>query len=149
MIQRIQTVYLLAATVLVVLAMSFPLGYFYSATSFFVWSNLSLLIPDGRVDYASWPLFLLLQIVAVLSLVAIFLFKKRPVQIKLIVFAMIVTVGYYVLLSSYIWGIFRGLGKFHPTWMLCFPLLSLILNYMAMRAIKKDEALVKSYDRLR
>ena len=37
--------------------------------------------------------------------------------------------------------------RFH--WALCLPLVALILNYLAVRAIGKDEAMVQAVDRLR
>ena len=37
--------------------------------------------------------------------------------------------------------------QFH--WALCFPLIAIILNYLAMRAIGRDEAMIHAADRLR
>ena len=37
--------------------------------------------------------------------------------------------------------------QFH--WALCFPLIAIILNYLAIRAIGRDEAMVHAADRLR
>ena len=34
-------------------------------------------------------------------------------------------------------------------WALCFPLIAIILNYLAMRAIGRDEAMIHAADRLR
>ena len=38
---------------------------------------------------------------------------------------------------------------FSASWTVCLPLVSLILNWLAIRGIGADEALVKAYDRLR
>jgi hypothetical protein len=38
---------------------------------------------------------------------------------------------------------------FSPSWTVCLPLVAIILNWLAIRAIGKDEVLVKAYDRLR
>jgi hypothetical protein len=35
------------------------------------------------------------------------------------------------------------------SWPVCLPFVALILNWLAIRAIGKDEMLVKAYDRLR
>ena len=149
MIQRIQSVYLLVVAVLGVLTMSFPVGHFYTNSAVCEMGTLAIVSPSGMVNYAPWPLFLLLQVVVVLSLVTIFLYKKRMAQIRITKFCMFVLVGYYVLLSSYVWGSFRELGHFVPAWMICFPFISIILQYLAVYAIGKDEKLVKSYDKLR
>ena len=38
---------------------------------------------------------------------------------------------------------------FSPSWTVCLPLVAIILNWLAIRAIGKDEVLVKAHDRLR
>lgn len=149
MIQRIQSVYLLMVTILGILSMSFPVGHFYTDSTVCEMGTLAVVYPSGVLDYAPWPLFLLLQIAVVLSLVTIFLYKKRMIQIRITKFGLFVLVGYYILLSSYVWGTFSSLGKFVPSWMICFPFIAIVLDYLAVRAIRKDERLVKSYDRLR
>ena len=149
MIQRIQSVYLLIITVLVVLTMSFPIGHFYTENAIWEMGSLTLVSPDGVINYGPWPLFLILQVVAALAFITIFLFKKRMAQVRITKFSMILLVGYYVLFASYVWGAYRTLGSFVPSWTVCLPFISLVLGYLAIRAIMKDENLVKSYDRLR
>ena len=51
MIQRIQTVYLLIVAILMVLMMSFPIGFFYTEAAVAEMSNLSVALPDGALDY--------------------------------------------------------------------------------------------------
>lgn len=149
MIQRIQTVYLLIVAILMVVMMSFPVGYFYTETSVSDMTNLAVMAPDGSVNYAPWALFAILMVVAIVALVTIFLYKKRMLQIRLTLFSSIVLIGYYVTLATFVWGTLKDCGSFTPAWTLCLPLISIILNWLAIRAIGRDEMLVKAYERLR
>ena len=92
MIQRIQTVYLLIVAILMVVMMSFPVGYFYTETSVSDMTNLAVMAPDGSVNYAPWALFAILMVVAIVALVTIFLYKKRMLQIRLTLFSSIVLI---------------------------------------------------------
>ena len=78
MIQRIQSVYLLVVSILMVICMCNPIGSIIASTNeISEFGNLSITLPDGTKDYAPWALFVILLIVAVLAFVTIFLFKKR------------------------------------------------------------------------
>ena len=100
MIQRIQTVYLLIVAIFMVLMMSFSVGHFYTETSVSDMTNLAVIAPDGTMNYAPWALFAILMVVAILSLVTIFLYRKRMLQIRLTLFSSIILVGYYVTLAA-------------------------------------------------
>ena len=139
MIQRIQTVYLLIVAIFMVLMMSFSVGHFYTETSVSDMTNLAVIAPDGTMNYAPWALFAILMVVAILSLVTIFLYRKRMLQIRLTLFSSIILVGYYVTLAAFVWGTLKECGSFTPSWTLCLPLISIILNWLAIRAIGKDE----------
>ncbi|MCI5744602.1 DUF4293 domain-containing protein [Phocaeicola faecicola] len=149
MIQRIQTVYLLIVAILMVLMMSFPIGFFYTEAAVAEMSNLSVALPDGALDYTPWALFVLLMLVAVLSLATIFLYKKRMLQIRLTLFSSIVLIGYYATLAFFVYSTLKGYGSFTYSWTVSLPVVSIILNWLAIRAIGKDEMLVKAYERLR
>ena len=103
MIQRIQTVYLLIVAIFMVLMMSFSVGHFYTETSVSDMTNLAVIAPDGTMNYAPWALFAILMVVAILSLVTIFLYRKRMLQIRLTLFSSIILVGYYVTLAAFVW----------------------------------------------
>lgn len=151
MIQRIQTVYLLVVAVLMVIMMSVPVGSFYTDKNICEMTNLLYQLPDGAVNYAPWALFVILVIVAAMALATIFLYRKRMLQIRLTLFNTIVLVGYYVVLTYFIVNPDRVFDdySFMPSWAVCLPLVSIILNWLAIRAIGKDEILVKAYERLR
>ena len=88
MIQRIQSVYLLVVTILIIICLCSPVGsYIGSDYSVSALTNLCLTMADGTKDYAPWALFVILLVVAVLAFGTIFLFKKRMLQIRLTIFS--------------------------------------------------------------
>mgnify|MGYP003398873823 CR=1 FL=1 len=149
MIQRIQSVYLLVVTILMIVCMCSPVGSIIANTNeISEFGNLCITMPDGTKDYAPWALFAILLVVAILSFVTIFLFKKRMLQIRLTIFSSVVLIGYYLALVAYIFMLAEN-TNFTPSWTICLPIIALILNWLAIRGIGADEALVKAYDRLR
>ena len=149
MIQRIQSVYLLAVTILMIICMCTPVGSIIAGTQeISEFGNLFITLPDGTKDFAPWALFIILLVAAILSFGTIFLFKKRMLQIRLTIFSSVVLIGYYMALVAYIFML-ADEASFNPSWTICLPFVALILNWLAIRGIGADEALVKAYDRLR
>ena len=91
---------------------------------------------------------LAIMVVAVLAFVTIFLFKKRMLQIRLTIFSSVVLIGYYLALAALIFMTAED-TSFTPSWTICLPFIGIVLNWLAIRGIGADEALVKAYDRLR
>ena len=150
MIQRIQSIYLLAVAVLMIVCMCNPLGSVIAGENeISELSNLCITTAEGIKDYAPWALFVLLLLVAGLALVTIFLFKKRMLQIRLTIFSSILLIGYYVTLVVFVTTMLADDASFTPSWLVCMPFAALVLNWLAIRSIGADEALVKAYDRLR
>ena len=88
MIQRIQSVYLLVVSILMVICMCNPIGSVIASTNeISEFGNLFIALPDGTKDYAPWALFAILLVVAILAFSTIFLFKKRMLQIRLTIFS--------------------------------------------------------------
>ena len=149
MIQRIQTIYLLVVSILAIICMCSPVGSIIASTKeISEFSNLCITLSDGTKDYAPWALFVILLVIAGVSLGTIFLFKKRMLQIRLTIFSSVLLIGYYITLVAFILLLADG-ASFTPSWTICLPFVALVLNWLAIRAIGADEALVKAYDRLR
>ncbi len=150
MIQRIQSVYLFIVAILLVVCMCSSLGSFiaadYDVTDF---SNLCLTTADGVSDYAPWALFGILLVAGLLAFTTIFLFKRRMLQIRLTIFSTLLLIGWYVTLIAFVFMLKEEGGSFSPSWPVCLPFVGIVLNWLAIRAIGKDEVLVKAYDRLR
>ena len=126
-----------------------PVGSIIASTNeISEFGNLFITLPDGTKDYAPWALFVILLVVAVLAFVTIFLFKKRMLQIRLTIFSSVVLIGYYLVMAALIFMTAEE-TSFTPSWTICLPFIGIILNWLAIRGIGADEALVKAYDRLR
>lgn len=149
MIQRIQSLYLLAVSILTIICLCSPVGSIVASTKeISTFYNLYIAHADETTNYAPWALFAILLIIAMLSFVTIFLFKKRILQIRLTIFSSVMLIGYYITLIAYIFMLAEG-TTFSASWTVCLPFVALVLNWLAIRAIGADEALVRAYDRLR
>lgn len=137
MIQRIQSIYLFLAAVALILFNYLALGVDVKPD------------PD-EIFYGNdhLPILIYSIVVAAISLLALFLFSNRQLQIKicrvnnLLIFGLIGLTIYYLFgnpdfnIESY------GIG-------LVMPLFAMIFNILALKKIGDDEKLVQSMDRLR
>lgn len=150
MIQRIQTLYLLAVVVLGILLIWQPVVQFVTpeeAAELQIW-DLSAL--GGAPIQGVWGLLVATLLIPLLALVDIFLYKKRILQARLNIFTIMLCLGYYGVLALYIWLAKMSLGvDWHILPWASIPLICLVLTLMATRRILKDEALVRAADRLR
>ncbi len=136
MLQRIQTIYLILALITTgILPFVFPLWTFESKSFYFM------------QDLIFAALF---GLTTTLSLVSIFLFKKRQNQFvlgRLNIILNLILLGLFVYRSLNLSGETvtvseKGIGMF-------LPIVAIVFLVLANKAIKKDEDLVKSVDRLR
>lgn len=178
MIQRKQTLFLLIAICAMVLCFTFPIVR-YSAMSSLqvpVTGELNLIAKDVAFNpeqmmtlepielgqkgfFNAWPLLVVSLLVIAISAVSIFLYKKRTVQMKVVAFGFLLSVLHIVLVFA--WAVdacakalpfsnmgcadvasHYGLGAFTPV-------LAALMLFLAQRAIKKDEEMVRAADRLR
>lgn len=150
MIQRIQTVFLLAAFVFTVLLFFVP---FTSLISDLVYNfSLNGITSTKVAEQIQQPVWLTLfgLVNSLIILVTIFLFKNRRLQMKLTLLATLLSFGlnaamyfltdrYHTLLSA----------EVNYKISFIFPLIAAILLFLAYRSIRKDENLIRSLDRLR
>lgn len=137
MIQRIQTVYLMLAFVVVgILPYIFPLWKMSNGKYFYF-----------MADMVYTPIF---GLITSLSLLSILFYKKRQNQFvmnRLNVILNLILLGLFLYRSLNLSGETvvvseKGIGMF-------LPIVAIVLLVLANKAIKKDEDLVKSVDRLR
>lgn len=151
MIQRIQTLYLLAVTILLVVALCLPVGQFMGADGATeVFKPLGISHADGTTT-STWGLFSILLLSAVVSFCTIFLFRNRMLQVRMTIFSSLLLIGYYIAFVVFMLVLKKNLAatSFQIGWALCLPAVSIILNYLAFRAIYRDELMVRAADRLR
>ncbi len=152
MLQRIQTIYLLAVTSLMSLFLFGTLATFSNATNIYTMTAFSIKAVDGTVALSFPYLIALTGLSALLPFVNIFLFKNRMLQIRLCVVEMILALGTLIVAGVHIYlanRTFGADGDFSIRIVCALPLFALLFNYLALKAIFKDEMLIKSLDRIR
>ena len=152
MIQRIQSVYLLVVTILLVMTICMPVGQFVGAdgVTTHVFKPLGVSLAEGGFQ-STWGLFGILLLSAIVAFCTIFLFRNRMLQIRMTIFNSVLLIGYYIAFCVFMFILKSDLDAmtFRLGWALCLPVVAIILNYLAFRAIYIDEVMVKSADRLR
>jgi hypothetical protein len=158
MIQRIQSVYLLVSAIVLLLTFFFPFAIFgntdignYSLLGICSVSNFgNLKIEFGFLYYF---LSVFTAVLTSISIATIFLFKYRKMQINLTQLNLILHALFYVLVFYIINNtlIINNEILATPKYKFTFysPIVSFVLVFLALKAIKKDDDLVKSVDRIR
>ncbi len=152
MIQRIQTVYLLAVVVLLIICMCSPVAaYTGSDGSISPFTNLGIDVANVGRETSCWGMFAILLLSTLVAAATIFLFKNRILQIRMTIFNIILLIGYYATFIAFIIAYNGRLPEstFQLRIAACLPFIAIVLNYLAIRAIGKDEVMVKAADRLR
>jgi len=156
MIQRIQSLYLLAAATLMILFAFMPAAEVLAPDNQLFEIRMSgtyQILPEIPVltGYVWWPMLILLAAIIMLYLAAIFLYKKRSVQMRLCILTMLLLIGLTGYMIYYIIGAFRALHAAEHSYKLIIilPFIALILTGLAFRAIRRDEELIRSVDRIR
>ena len=136
MIQRIQTIYLVVSAIIM--------------GALFMWFPVVLGKDGSIIMERNEPLlFGLIFVSIVLAIISILSFKKRQMQFVL---NRLNIISNFVLLGVFVYRLLtlsgetivseKGIGVF-------FPIISIVFLVLANKAIKRDEDLVKSVDRLR
>ncbi|MEO5888682.1 MAG: DUF4293 domain-containing protein [Ferruginibacter sp.] len=136
MIQRIQSVWLLVASIVAFLTLKFS---FYSGTH----------LPDNLYHQLNGTDSILLMsttiVLGILTLLTIFLFKKRVVQLRLCIVAILLD-------ALLVFFYFRAIREFSTGEYAITAISHLVIIaalFFAARGINKDEKLVKDSNRLR
>lgn len=153
MLQRIQTIYLLLVSILMLVLLFLPLAILQTGDVFYMFDvfGLNTFLGEKELLYPTWGLAVLTVISLLIAFVTIFLFKKRVLQIRLTIFNTILLFCFYGLFAYMIY-IFKGNFSeltYSLKFATAFPAVAIVLNYLAIRNIGADEALVRSLNRLR
>lgn len=145
MIQRKQTIFLLLSMLVIALSFFFPiLGVEGAVGQEDLLFNLSAM---GGTMSGNIGLFITMLAAFLLNGAAIFAYKERRKQMKMILGGVALMVIWYVLIAITIHLADVRLYHWHISAIL--PLLVIILNLMAYKGVKHDENLIKSMDRIR
>ncbi|MGY4538398.1 FtsH-binding integral membrane protein [Mucilaginibacter sp. UYNi724] len=155
MLQRIQSIYLLFASLVIFALFVFPLAH-----NIFVDGKLVNVTVTGVYEIVNGqdkqthpflPLTIATVLAAIIPLFLIFLYKNRKQQITISYVAILVMIGYSFWMAQTVKNVVgpitleyknMGIGLFLTS-------LSIVLIIFAIKAIQRDEKLVKSADRLR
>ena len=147
-IQRIQSVYLLIAVILMALTAFFPVLSFELGGREFVYGALEA----GKVGVTHIdPLMLMLVIlISLLALIDIFLYKNLQRQMTVCFVDIIIGLAMLVAIciQAFVIGNREGVNLIWQ-WYLVLPILSIIFLMMAHKAMSNDKKKLRDSDRLR
>ena len=134
--QRVQTLYIfLAAAMLTALVFS---------------DAASAIGPGGEITGIPYrsklPYIILIGVALATAVVALFSFRKRMFQLRMVAFSMVVSLG---LQGWLVVDFFRFREELVFSWTAVFPIAVTILLFLAIRGIFADELMVRSSSRLR
>lgn len=157
MIQRIQSVYLAIAALVLTIAFFFPVIIYINEGQ--VWLEVLL---KGLKDNSSpqlglsnnllIPLQILNGIIIVMAIASIFLYKNRKSQMKLVRLGIVLTLVVIALIFFYYANILAKITSTIPDFNqtgVYLILVALVMFILANRSIMKDDKLVRASDRLR
>lgn len=153
MIQRIQTVYLFFSVIVTTLLFFMPVArltvpdeftYLFYTTKVTQAGEAETLIACNRMST------LLHILLAALGVLLIFLYKKRFLQLRLCAVHIVLSLGMFGLMW---WQVGNMTAELHAVrqwgFAFCLLLVGSVLDWLALRGIVRDIALLKSYDRIR
>lgn len=155
MLQRIQSIYLFLVFVFALLFFVLPIAQFSSDTA-----DLSFRLMQFRSFFdqvelsANWQLLVLIIVwatILILTVIITFQFRNRMLQVKLGKLNILLHV-FLIMLTFFFLDSLRNqidVVAFNYGAGVIFPVVSLLFILMAIKAIKKDEELVRSADRFR
>ena len=154
--QRIQTLYFVLVLLLMIAATLLPNADFINSTNHLHYQldsrGIAELTSKGvpTKTVGTNPCTFLFGIILFVTTFCIFRYNNRKVQFRLATINLLLIFAYIVILAVYL---VIAKNKLQADVFLKvpvgFPVIALILEYLAMRGIMKDEKLVKSMDRLR
>jgi hypothetical protein len=152
MLQRPQTLYLLGVFILSLLLLTGPVALFTLDGAEYILKHTGIFQMDGnRMEVATWPMSAMFILVTTLAFLNIFFYRNRIHQMRICIFMILLHAGTVVMIFYYI-AVARnhleGAQVIHQ-WRIVIPPIAIILIYMAFRRIRRDELLVKAYDRIR
>ena len=138
MLQRIQSVFLTSALVLLGLL-------FVRSFAVMVFEQNG----EAVVRATQLPMAIIQVVAFTVTLITIFLYKKRMLQIRLCVFNCVLLLGYQGFVIWHVYQLSQSADATQLKATMVIPIVAAILTFLALRGIAKDEALIRSLERLR
>jgi len=147
MIQRIQTIFIFLAAVLTAALLKLKFADLLVGDKLYQFTARGI-ISGEEIKYNGWPVMGFIGLITLIHLIVIFLYKKRILQIRILGFSIILLLGLTGVLFYFMYAGFDQISVVFKIPM-AFPLIAVILDYLAIRSIGKDEALIRSLNRIR
>ena len=148
MIQRIQTVYMLISAILIGLLFTLPFAEIADAAGKLYVFDIRGIVHQNTVTENGMAIAGLIGIILLLHVSAVFMYKRRVLQIRLLVLSILLNIGLFGMFYFFTYYAFDDADISFKI-AVAFPIVVLILDYLAIRGIGKDEALIRSMDRIR
>lgn len=153
MIQRVQSLFMLISILAVVATFFLPIGSMTDETGVLHMTPYGVQEPESGQKLASNNYFFYapLTVALVLTVRALLAYRNRKSQIMSLKLTFLLFATTFVLMALYVNDVQSSLQgmKFGLGIGFFLPFVAVALNWLAARAIKKDEDLVKSVDRIR
>ncbi|MDD4142196.1 MAG: DUF4293 domain-containing protein [Bacteroidales bacterium] len=161
MIQRKQSLFLLMSAIIMALIACFPIANYYADSldgysyilKLFSFKDMSGTLGSIFSGIFNLPLILIWAFSIILSLVTIFIYKRRSLQLKLISVNIALVMSFMLLIFIYYTPKIEKELFVTTEYSSCFgiyiPVLVFLLLVLAFSGVKKDIRIVQSYDRLR
>ncbi len=156
MIQRKQTLFLLVAVIACLLCFFMPIGIVLpkgmgGEVSLY---NLGFVDNNGTIAVSGTclPLFVLLAVSTALSLVTIFLYRNRKLQLTLCATNLLFSVLWYIDYVLLLFGVVtvpEVEGTVEVKFAASLPLVAIVMIALARKGVSDDEKLVRAADRIR
>jgi len=152
MIQRIQSIYLFLSVVFVVICACLPIGMINPVGMGSASEMYNMCIIDGNTGNVSFSvvgLFASLAASVITSVINIFNYKDRKKQSRnclVTIMLLLLWVGLYAF-EMYMFN--TGDNTFEIRFVAILPVVAIVFQWLARMAIKKDEKLIRSIDRIR
>ncbi len=147
MIQRIQTIYIFFAALLSAALLKLGFAELEVNGEWYIFDAKGIFSGEQMI-FDGLPVMGFIGLITLLHLVAIFLYKTRIRQIRILGFTIVLLLGLLGIMLYFLHAGFEDANVAYKIPMV-FPVLAIILDYLAIRAIGKDEALIRSLNRVR
>ncbi|MDE6495042.1 MAG: DUF4293 domain-containing protein [Duncaniella sp.] len=142
-IQRIQTVYLLIATVLMAIFVFVPFGSFH-----FTSEQAAEFAVIDMPTYKEFGVLIPAALSAILLLIDIFMYRNLPRQRTVLLVSVMLTLCTALVVC---FTLFKGLEGYEPrfSWWGLLVVAAFVFEILAMKGINHDQKLLASYNRIR
>lgn len=147
MIQRIQSIWLLLASIAIFCLLLVTVTGAATDKGYYILNGFGLQL-EGAAPVKNIPLLVSIILAGLISLINIFNFRNRKLQIRIASLNIFLILALSFWLSQIIKGI-EGITALDIELGMFLPLVAIIFTLLAIRGIKQDEKLIRSADRLR